>query len=297
MDVSISSNPKIARLYQDIPQASLVQLQTFRQRYPYQSMILDGIEWQYIDTRSGDNVLFIPAGGTSVAEVSFKSIDHFAQRYRVIAPDYPPIDNLEELFAGFMNLLDQLGINKFAAMGGSYGGWMVQSLVRMYPERVRKLVISAVGPPDEKNSEQIASLLPWLWITPTFMLRSMLIRSFRRLVTDKNRDPDLELIWALVKEVIYFRVGRRDILASMDRLVDQTRTYTFSAQDLRDWPGSILLVFGSHDPASPPERRQAMVELYPNAEVKVIEGGEHGIAISHQDQYFGVIDEFLARDG
>ena len=56
----------------------------------------------------------------------------------------------------------------------------------------------------------------------------------------------------------------------------------------------MLLVFGSSDPATPPEKRTAMQELYPQAEIKVFDGGEHGIAITHQDEYFSVIDEFLA---
>jgi pimeloyl-ACP methyl ester carboxylesterase len=38
-----------------------------------------------------------------------------------------------------------------------------------------------------------------------------------------------------------------------------------------------------------------MCDLYPRAEVKVFEGGEHGIAITHQQEYFQAIDEFLAR--
>ena len=86
-----------------------------------------------------------------------------------------------------------------------------------------------------------------------------------------------------------------DLLAAMQRLVDQTQNYTFSPDDLKDWSGSILMVFGSEDPTTPSEKRQAMRVLYPQAEVKVFEGGEHGIAVSHQQEYYAVIDEFLAR--
>jgi pimeloyl-ACP methyl ester carboxylesterase len=38
-----------------------------------------------------------------------------------------------------------------------------------------------------------------------------------------------------------------------------------------------------------------MRQLYPQAEVKVFEGGEHGIALSHQQEYFSAIDEFLSK--
>ena len=294
MGTAIIPNPKIAKLYEDVPQESLKRLQAFRERYPYQTITLGGRQWNFIDSGEGENSLFIPAGGTSIAEVSFNSLQHFAQQYRVIAPDYPPIGDLQELFKGFIELLDHLGVGQFFAMGGSYGGWMVQSMVREYPERIRKLVITSVGPPNSENSQELARLMSWLRITPTFLLRWMINRSFSRLESNRTSDKDVTLLWALVKEAIYFRLGRADILAMLQRLINQTDNYIFSADDLNDWSGNILLVFGSEDPATPLDKREAMMELYPQAEVKVFEGGEHGIAISHQQEYFATIDDFLA---
>jgi pimeloyl-ACP methyl ester carboxylesterase len=291
----MESNPKISKLYTEVPAESLKRLQAFRERFPYKSISLSGIDWNFIDSGIGKPPLFIPAGGTSIAEVSFFSLEHFAEQFRVISPDYPPIEELDVLFSGFVELLDYLGIDQFYTLGGSYGGWMAQSLVRQFPERIGKVVISAVGPPDSKNSQEIARLMGWFRITPTFMLRGMLNRSFARLESDRSGNPDMALLWALVKEAVNFRLGRADILAMMQRLINQTENYSFSPEDLEDWPGRMLLVFGSDDPATPLEKREAMQHLYPQAEVNVFEGGEHGIAITHQEEYFHVIDEFLAE--
>ena len=170
---------------------------------------------------------------------------------------------------------------------------MLQSLVRQFPERITKVVISAVGPPDDQNSQELARLMGWFRITPTFLLRWMLNRSFSRLESNRTNNPDIALLRALVSEVVNYRLSRADMLATMQRLIDQTENNTFSPEDLDDWPGQMLLVFGSEDPATPLEKREAMQALYPTAEVKVFDGGEHGIAISHQEEYFSVIDEFL----
>ena len=67
----MESNPKIARLYAGVPEESLSRLRAFRERFPYQSVSLSGIEWNYIDSGTGKPPLFILAGGTSIAEVSF----------------------------------------------------------------------------------------------------------------------------------------------------------------------------------------------------------------------------------
>ncbi|MCK4692344.1 MAG: alpha/beta hydrolase, partial [Anaerolineales bacterium] len=152
-----------------------------------------------------------------------------------------------------------------------------------------------IGPPNRENSQQIAKLMRWLRIMPTFLLRALINRSFSRLVGDRTSDPDLSLLGALLKEIMFYRVKREDILAALLRLVDQTENYIFSPDDLKDWSGSILMVFGSEDPSTPPEKRQAMRVLYPQAVMKVFEGGGHGIAISHQQEYYATIDEFLAR--
>jgi pimeloyl-ACP methyl ester carboxylesterase len=293
--MSIEIYPKISRLYADVPEDSLKRLQAFRKRYPYQSVSLSGIKWSYIDSGPGKPPLFIPAGGTSSAEVSFLSLDHFAQNYQVISPDYPPIEELDVLFSGFLELLGYLDVGQFYVMGGSYGGWMVQSFVRQYPDRISKVVITAVGPPNKENSREIARLMGWFRITPTFLLRWMLSKSFARLESNKSDNPEMALIWALVNEAINFRLGRADMLALLQRLINQTENYTFSTEDLEDWAGRMLLVFGSEDPATPLEKREAMQQLYPQAEVKVFEGGEHGIAVTHQQEYLAAIDAFLAE--
>jgi pimeloyl-ACP methyl ester carboxylesterase len=186
-------------------------------------------------------------------------------------------------------------VGQFDLMGGSYGGWIAQSLVREHPDRVRKLVLSAIGPPNPENSRQLAKMLPLMRIMPTFVLKGMLSKSFSRLDTTQPQDPNMLLLWALAKEALYFHIGKADILALMTRLVDQTDHYTFTPGDLKDWPGQVLLLFGSDDPASPPEKREAMKALYPQAQVVVFQG-QHAIALTHQDEYFAAIDGFLESD-
>jgi pimeloyl-ACP methyl ester carboxylesterase len=301
MNQANHTNMKMDKYYHSVPEDSLKKLLDFRQRHPYQSVELNGVHWRYIDTGASPEPGAGPprvmlAGAAAIAEVSFQSIAHFSEKGRVIAPDYPPLGTLRDLFSGLMNLLDHLGVSQFDLMGGSYGGWLAQSLVRLHPQRVHRLVLSAIGPPDSENSRQIAKMMPLFRLLPMGILRALLNRSFSRLDTSLDEYPDLALLWALVKEVLDTKVQRRDLFALFERLVDQTRHYSFNPDDLKNWPGRILMVFGSQDPASPPEKREAMQALYPQAEMVVFEGGQHGIAITHQEEYFATIDEFLMRD-
>jgi hypothetical protein len=85
MTEPISANLKITNLYKDVPEASVNRLREFRHQYPYQEVTLGGRIWRYIDSKEGEQVLFIPAGGTTIAEVSFNSIAHFAKDYLLSA--------------------------------------------------------------------------------------------------------------------------------------------------------------------------------------------------------------------
>jgi pimeloyl-ACP methyl ester carboxylesterase len=292
--IAISDDPKIASLYENVPEDQIRRLLAFREAYPYETMEIAGQRWSYIDTQRGEQVLFVLAGGTTIAEISFNTIEYLARKYRVIAPDYPPIDNLAELFTGCIEMLDRLGIGQFVLLGGSYGGWLAQSLVRYSPGRVSKLVLSAIGPPDPENSRQLAKMLRWLKFVPTPILRAMMNRMLSRLISDEKPRPEQLLIMAQLKEIMLTRVGRSDILAALRRLVDQTENTTFRPEDLEEWPGRLLVLMGSDDPSTPPEKREAMARLYPQAEVMVFEGADHTLALTHREAYYGAIEGFLA---
>ena len=46
MATSISANPKLTKLYEDVPEESLNRLVEFRERYPYQTISLGGRQWR-----------------------------------------------------------------------------------------------------------------------------------------------------------------------------------------------------------------------------------------------------------
>jgi pimeloyl-ACP methyl ester carboxylesterase len=291
----LPDDPKIARFYKEIPKDQLDRLKAFRLRFPYQEIHKGGHTWRFIDTREGDLAIFILAGGTTVAEISFNTIEHLAEKYRVIAPDYPPVNRLNDLFRGYLEMMDRLKVERFVLMGGSYGGWLAQSFVRYVPERVDKLVLSAIGPPNPENSNQLAKMLWLLKLMPIVVLRALMNLSFSRLVGEGELEPERVLMMAQLKEIMSTRVGRKDILAALMRLIDQTENFDFSPDSLSEWSGRILILMGAEDPSTPPDKRESMAALYPQAEFVVFEGADHSVSLTHRQAYYGAIDDFLAR--
>lgn len=283
-----------SRFYTDIPAAQMQRLADFRARYPYRIAAIKGNTWRYIDTGAGDDVLVVLAGGTTKAELGFQTIERLAQRWRVVAPDYPPVATVRALEEGLIALLDELGIGQFGLLGGSYGGMMAHPLVRLFPDRVRKMVLAVTPAPSPESGQRLARTLRWLRWVPMIGLRAMLARTFRGLVQEEEPDPDTALLLAMTRDIVMTRVTRADILAAMRRVVDMNTTFTYTPDDLADWPGAVLLLFGEDDPATPPETRATLSTLYPQAEATVFEGSGHAIAITRQAEYFAAIEGFLA---
>src|SRR5262245_53642469 len=85
-----------------------------------------------------------------------------ADRFRVIAPDLPgfggsavsaglTIDSIADVVA---ELLDHLGINERVVVGGlSMGGYATLAFARLYPQRVRALILADTkADPDDEDS-------------------------------------------------------------------------------------------------------------------------------------------------
>lgn len=78
-----------------------------------------------------------------------------AQGHQVIAPDLPGFGAAAELpgpdmIAGFAEAviatLDRLGIGRFALLGHSMGGMIVQQMAARHPDRIERLILYGTGP-------------------------------------------------------------------------------------------------------------------------------------------------------
>lgn len=49
------------------------------------------------------------------------------------------------------------------------------------------------------------------------------------------------------------------------------------------------------DPATPEPARQAIISMYPQAQVQLFSGSGHLTSILKQDEYIGAMERFIAR--
>jgi pimeloyl-ACP methyl ester carboxylesterase len=287
-------NPEIEYLYKNVPEEQLLRFRAFREQYPYQTVTIQGIPWRMIDTKTGSKSLLVPPGGTGVAEISWQTLEHLTQEYRVISFDNPPIGRMNDLMAGVVGLLDQMGFGTIDAMGGSGGTLFLQPFLWSYPDRIGKLVLSTPIPLENTGGDRVAKILPLLKLIPTGWMRSMLMQSFERLGSGEDENRDAALVMAQAREIVLHRMRREDFLAMFSLIADMGTRCQYDPKSVGRWKGKLLMIFGSEDPSTPAEVRMKMSVLYPMAKVVVFEGGSHTIAVTHQKEYFKAIDNFLS---
>lgn len=68
-------------------------------------------------------------------------------------------------------------------------------------------------------------------------------------------------------------------------------------EDMKQYAGPVLLLHGSGDPIVPAQYSLDAAEQFPNAEVHLIDGAEHGFFGPHEDEAFAYCMEFLRSSG
>lgn len=292
-------NPKIARLYKNVPGEVVREFFEFRRTHPYKQIEIDGVQWQYVVAGEGKQALLALPGALGTAESGWRTILHFSSgenraRYRVIVPSYPfDIASMAALTDGFARLLDAENVDRAHVMGGSGGAFMAQAFARRHPRRVARLVVALGGPPNDKSGAGIVKALRWMKWLPLFAQRALIKKTLLGLL-GSNLHPDTALMSAYMNQVIDHQMTRRGFLNSFQRIADFHTYFNTAVDTIPDWPNEMLIIMAELDPATPEEARTRMREMYPQAHIHLMEGIGHTAPLARAEAYYGTLDTFLS---
>ena len=222
-------------------------------------------------------------------------VGELAGRYRVIAPDLPgfgqsavsaglTIDSIADVVA---ELLDHLGVNERVAVGGvSMGGYAALAFARLYPQRLRALILADTkADPDDEAARAN---------------RDRMIR----LATDQGPAAVLdELLPKLLGPAT--TAGRPAVVQAVRELAGrQTAEGLVAAlKALRDRPDAgpglghisvpTLVVVGEQDAVTPPDKARLLAGAIPNARLVAVLDAGHLSNLENPDAFTAAVREFL----
>ncbi|MFC9693893.1 alpha/beta fold hydrolase [Kribbella sp. NPDC056951] len=278
----------------------------------YRTIEVDGVRVFYREAGPPDApVLLLPHGYPSSSFQYRALMPALADRWRVIAPDFPGFgyseapDDFDYSFAGYATLLHaflgELGVDQFVLYLFDYGSQVGFQLALKDPDRITALIIQNGDAYEETLGAKYEPLKDY-WASPTDERRTELAKAvsaegLRAEVlgevpaeTAERISPDLwQLSWPLMQPHRDLMVGFFLEILSSVRLYPQYQAY------LREHQPPTLIVWGPEDGYMPAESAHAYLADLPNAELHLFGGGGHWLLESHLDEVVPLIRTFLAR--
>ncbi len=236
----------------------------------------------------GRPLVFLHGFGTEAAVNWYAQLLAFTRDFDVIAPDLPGFgasgrpasaNGISFQVQTLDALLAHLGIERIALVGHSMGGWISLAAAADLPGRVDRLVVvDAAGLRFDPDLALERALLP-----ETIDDVRLLIRA--------NFQRPMRLPSFVLRDVL--RVARRDVTSRTELL----QRLVYGNEHLDDRLATIaaptLVVWGQHDPLTPPLLGERIANAIPGAELIVFENSAHSPNVEHPDRFNRVVRRFL----
>ncbi|MGW4031403.1 alpha/beta fold hydrolase [Streptomyces sp. NPDC004838] len=192
----------------------------------------------------------------------------------------PPIPyTLGVLADDLAALLDALGLRRAHLLGTSFGGAVAQHAALLHPERVQSLILVATTPSYAMGGEAVDELLE---------------------MSHDDRQHTVADFFFTPEGQAEQRARPARTLTRRDPEQSSRRHDVARQHEVRDSLGKItaptLIVHGTEDRLAPYAGALLMEQRIPNAELRAIEGGRHGIAVEFADRIAHWVREFLQVD-
>ncbi|HEU4897242.1 MAG TPA: alpha/beta fold hydrolase [Actinomycetota bacterium] len=225
--------------------------------------------------------------------------DRLARRFRVItvdnrgigASDTPPGHfSTRSMAQDVLAVLDHAGIQQASVLGTSLGGMVAQELALAHPERVDRLVLVATVP-GGPHSRPMPLGTTYLFAVSPFLTDKARLRQFvnnalgpsilrrrpkiaRRLAAAKLAHPQSQGAWRaqVAAGMLFNPLGRQ-----------------------RDLTQPALIVQGTADRVVDPGNAEALADLLPNAQVKLLEGAGHLLYWEQPRRFARMVAGFLTE--
>jgi pimeloyl-ACP methyl ester carboxylesterase len=281
----------------------------------HKTIDIDGVRIFYREAGCADApVVLLLHGFPSSSHMFRQLIPALADRYRVIAPDYPGFgysafperSAFDYSFAGLADVVDRfsqaLGLPEYALYIQDYGAPVGLRLAIAHPERVTALIVQNGNAYAEGLSGEWEPLKAyWRDPTPTNreMLRDWLNPEGIRLQYAAGLPPELierlspdtwTLDWMLMS-----RPGNIDV--QLDLFGDyrtNVELYPRFHEFFRRFRPPTLILWGCHDPFFAVAGAEAYCRDLPDAELHLIEAG-HFVLETHGELAASLIADFLDR--
>jgi pimeloyl-ACP methyl ester carboxylesterase len=251
--------------------------------YKREELKVGGIKVEMLTAGKGEPLMFWHGAGTLGG---WDWALPWAKRYKVMIPyhpgwggsgDDPTVSSVQDFVMHYVELFDQLKLDKVNLVGLSMGGWIAATFASQHGHRLRKLAL--VAPAGLRVPE--APTLDFFKIKPEETL-GYLMENIESMLPYLPKDPgDLDFILERFREATSFA------RVAWERAYDPK---------LARWLHRIgvptLLVWGEQDKVVPFAQAKVWAKLIPGAKIASFKGAGH-LVLNEKPEAVAAIAQFL----
>jgi pimeloyl-ACP methyl ester carboxylesterase len=274
---------------------------------------VDGIDIFYRESGPADAPVVLLLHGFPTSSHMFRNlIPALANRYHVIAPDYPGFGQsgtpdrkkFDYSFARFAELMDgllnQLGVKRYALYVQDYGAPVGYRLALMHPERVSALVVQN-GNAYEEGLKEFWNPIKAYWADGSKVHREALRAGLTPAATksqyvDGVRDPSrISPDNWVHDQALLDRPGIDEIMLDLFKDYGTNVALYPRFQDFfRTQRPPTLIVWGQNDVIFPADGARPYLRDLPDAEFHLLDTGHFALE-DKGDEIAGLMHDFLGR--
>lgn len=237
---------------------------------------VNGIRLEYTDEGTGTPIVLLHAFPLN-RTMWEPQINPFSAGFRTIAIDLRghggsshglTPHTLKDLATDIKDLLDHLSIQEAIFVGLSMGGYILMAFYRLYPDRVKGLVLADTRAQADTPDGR-AGRFEMIHTAETQGTNAIADLMMPRLLSAHTIKADLELVDDVRRMILHNPV--ETIVADLRAMAERLDSVSLLANIARP----TLLIVGELDQATPPSDARLMAECIPNAQLAVVPGAAH----------------------
>jgi proline iminopeptidase len=265
----------------------------------------------YVEVMGHGDPLLLMHGGPGLDHVSLSPFRKLADRHTVVLYDHrcngrstgAPVASMtwENLTADADALREELGFERWAVLGHSFGGHVALEYALRYPELVSRLVLLDTAGDARWSQENAAEVLAGRGFSPKTVAVARRFYDGRIAPKDFVRAA-IRLLPAYDHGFSLLRLAR-EMLEGGWRMKTRPEALIFGAHMMRGWSvmdrlGEIrvptLVIAGHDDFLFPPESQALLAAGIPNARLRIIERAGHNPHSERPAETLAAVADFLA---
>ncbi len=260
-------------------------------------VIINGCNYYYEMHGEGSETIMLSHGLLWSGKMFEKQVAHLKNRYRVLTYDHrgqgrseatPSGYDMDSLYEDAIGLMEHLKLEKVHFGGLSMGGFVAMRMAARRPDLVQSLILmeTSAGPEPNSAKYKMLNMIVKIFGVKSVTKPVMKIMFGQKFLTDSNRKEE-RLAWQ--KEL---QNNTKTITRAVMGVINRKGV----EHELQNIKCPTLIMVGTQDVATTPDKAEFIHSKIPNSILKYIEGGGHTASIEEADQYNEAIDAFLAQN-